>query len=479
MKLFLTLILVVVFILLVVNGAKDADKIEKLPGFNGELPTSHYSGYLPVGQLSGTRGQLHYWFIESTKGKDAPLALWLNGGPGSSSLIGLLTELGQISTNDMSLTDPIDGVPQVFLNDYAWTNEANIIFLESPKGVGFSYCEDATTSADCVNTDESTAQDAYEALVQFFISFPEYKTNKFYVTGESYAGIYIPMLLDQLDKDVLGAKINLIGAAIGNGCWGNTVGTCAFSSPEALQIKADFFYGHGMYSQTLKEEIDLACGDFNSLRPKCIQALDKMNEQIGNFNVYNIYDNCGVDQRRKLDAASYNKMLSIMSDSYVTVETSDSFKITAGYGEALNDYYCGAENAMDAYLSNEKVIEALHVKSNTVGMQYKKTVGDLRPLYSSLIQKYQILIYSGEADGCVPYVGTEAWTRGLNYTVVDDWHQWTAQPKFDEGVHKAGYAINYDKFSFVTVQGAGHMVPQFQPGYALGMIQKFFNNEKF
>ena len=62
---------------------------------------------------------------------------------------------------------------------------------------------------------------------------------------------------------------------------------------------------------------------------------------------------------------------------------------------------------MDAYLSNEKVIEALHVKANTVGMQYKKTVGDLRPLYSSLIQKYQILIYSGEADGCVPYVGTE------------------------------------------------------------------------
>ena len=145
----------------------------------------------------------------------------------------------------------------------------------------------------------------------------------------------------------------------------------------------------------------------------------------------------------------------------------------------MNDYVCGAENAMGSYLSNEQVMEALHVKPNTVGMQYKKSVGDLRPLYSSLIQKYQILIYSGEADGCVPYVGTEAWTRGLNYTVVDDWHQWTAQPKFDEGVHKAGYAINYDKFTFVTIQGAGHMVPQFQPGFALGMFQKFLKNEKF
>ena len=394
-------------------------------------------------------------------------------------MIGLLTELGQVSTNDESLKSPIDGVPQVFLNPYAWTTEANMIFLESPKGVGFSYCEDATSSSECINTDESTAQDAYEALVNFMKAFPEYKTNKFYVTGESYAGIYIPMILDQLDQDVLGAKIPLVGAAIGNGCWGNSVGTCAFSSPEALQIKSDFFYGHGMYSQTLREEIDKNCGSFKTLGVKCISSLEKMTEQTGSFNVYNIYDNCGLDQRRRRTAESNAKMLDIMSSTFVTVETPESFTINAGYGEALNDYSCGAETAMDQYLSNPEVISALHVKPNTVGMQYKKTVGDLRPLYASLIQKYQILIYSGEADGCVPYVGTEAWTRGLNFTVTEDWHQWEAKPKADEGVHKAGYAINYDKFTFITIMGAGHMVPQFQPGFALKMFQKFLAAEKF
>jgi carboxypeptidase C (cathepsin A) len=77
----------------------------------------------------------------------------LNGGPGSSSLIGLLTENGQVVTNDESLTNKVDGVPQLFVNEFAWTTKANVIWLESPKGVGFSYCDDAKTSSACVNTD--------------------------------------------------------------------------------------------------------------------------------------------------------------------------------------------------------------------------------------------------------------------------------------------------------------------------------------
>jgi carboxypeptidase C (cathepsin A) len=178
-----------------VSAAKDADKMTTLPGYAGDLKSTHYSGYIPTGSLSGVAGQLHYWFIESEGNpSEDPVVLWLNGGPGSSSLIGLLTENGQIATNDQSLTEPIDGVPQVFYNPYTWSTKANMIYLESPKGVGFSYCEDAKSSAECVNTDESTAQDAYEFLVNFFNEFPEYKANKFYITGESYAGIYIPMM---------------------------------------------------------------------------------------------------------------------------------------------------------------------------------------------------------------------------------------------------------------------------------------------
>lgn len=228
---------------------------------------------------------MHYWFIESTKSPSSdPVVLWLNGGPGSSSLIGLLTENGQVVTNDDSLTQPINGVPQVFLNPYAWTTMANVLYLESPKGVGFSYCENVKSSSECINTDESTASDAYEFLVNFFTSYPEYKTNKFYLTGESYAGIYIPMLMDQIDQDSLKATLNIAGAAIGNGCWGNTVGTCDFYSADALSISNKFYFGHGMISQSLQSEINDACRDFKQLTPACVSKLSAADSQMGNFD---------------------------------------------------------------------------------------------------------------------------------------------------------------------------------------------------
>jgi len=480
----LSLILIVLAIMAsVAQSAIEADKMTTLPGFKGPLPSTHYSGLISTGKLSGVPGKLHYWFIESTGTPSSdPVVLWLNGGPGSSSLIGLLTENGQVITSDASFEELVDGVPQLFVNPYAWTTSANVLYLESPKGVGFSYCEGIRSSSECVNTDESTALDAYEFLATFFEAFPEFKTNKFYITGESYAGIYIPMLMDQLDKDSLSAKINFIGSAIGNGCWGNTVGTCAFSSGESLQISSDFYFGHGMYSQALRAQILQECGDFTRLTARCISKLAEMESQLGQYDVYNIYDECGSDERRKLTSKNGLSMMDIrkkLSSAEVLVETKDSFSVSAGYGEALNDYACGAETAMSAWLSQPSVAEALHVKLGTPGMSYKKTATDLLPLYASLINKYQVLIYSGDTDGCVPYVGTEKWTRGLNFTVTNDWHQWVSKTSETKAFHKAGYAVTFDKFQFVTINGAGHMVPQFQPAFALTMFNKFLANEKF
>lgn len=80
-----------------------------------------------------------------------------------------------------------------------------------------------------------------------------------------------------------------------------------------------------------------------------------------------------------------------------------------------------------------------------------------------MIQPYVLCSYSGDTDGCVPYVGTEKWTRGMNSSLVTDWHQWLSKPNFEHGLTKAGYAVTYDKFQFITVNGAGHMVPQVKP----------------
>ena len=105
-----------------------------------------------------------------------PLVLWLNGGPGCSSLLGLFTELGpyHVTENGESLE----------YNPYAWNNFANIIFLESPPCVGFSFpytrnCSNYTTD------DTTTAKDNYFAMQSFLNKYPQYQGREFYIFGES------------------------------------------------------------------------------------------------------------------------------------------------------------------------------------------------------------------------------------------------------------------------------------------------------
>lgn len=133
------------------------------------------------------------------------------------------------------------------------------------------------------------------------------------------------------------------------GCIGNTVGTCAFGSGESISINVEFLHGHGLYSQALYSEIVAACGDYSTLTAKCIAKVAQMNVEAGDFNVYNIYDECGSDQRRRRlrggnsSKLSWYEVSQIMAEPSVYVSTNDSFKVSAGYTQALNDYVCGAE----------------------------------------------------------------------------------------------------------------------------------------
>jgi carboxypeptidase C (cathepsin A) len=106
-----------------------------------------------------------------------PVILWLNGGPGSSSLIGMYTENGPLVLNEDSLANST--VPTLFANPFSWTKVASVIYVESPAGVGFSYCNYAV----CLANDTSTAIDNHEVLKAFFAGYPEFSTQEFYITG--------------------------------------------------------------------------------------------------------------------------------------------------------------------------------------------------------------------------------------------------------------------------------------------------------
>ena len=141
---------------------------------------------------------------------------------------------------------------------------------------------------------------------------------------------------------------------------------------------------------------------------------------------------------------------------------------------------------MEKYLSHPEVVKALHVKAGTAGMRYgPRDRDDLRPLYAELAKQYRLVIYSGDVDGCVPYVGTEEWTSGLGFPVVEEWRGWNAGTNQNaSAMINAGYVTTYaakpnHNFTFVTIKGAGHMVPEFKPVAALQFLQRFFKNEPF
>ncbi|VDK18406.1 unnamed protein product [Anisakis simplex] len=182
----------------------------EMPYADFEYPYKMYSGYLK-GNKEGTF-KMFYWLVEAYEHpEDAPLLLWLSGGPGCSSVAGALEELGPFYVNR-------DG-KSLFQHAYAWNRHANVLFIESPVGTGFSYNTEDPKSYTV--GDDLTADINLHALSDFFSRVqPQYKTRTFFISGESYAGIYIPTLARLIvrginDKTFPNTKFQ--GMMIGNG----------------------------------------------------------------------------------------------------------------------------------------------------------------------------------------------------------------------------------------------------------------------
>jgi serine carboxypeptidase-like clade I len=176
------------------------DKIHSLPGWNQPLPSPWYSGYLNY-ELEGRQIHTHYVLVRAEDDEDSskPLIYWSNGGPGASSLFGLLTELGPLQLSDWSLDTPeykATGIPTLYYNPWSWSRLGSILIFDQPAPVGFSFCNDddvknaSSTSCGGLSwTDELASQNVYLALQEFYKTHPCLQSVDLYLTGESYAGI--------------------------------------------------------------------------------------------------------------------------------------------------------------------------------------------------------------------------------------------------------------------------------------------------
>ena len=275
---------------------KPSDEVTALPGWNAPLPSKQYSGYLAVGEHK----QLHYWLVEAENAPDsAPLVLWLNGGPGCSSLDGFIYEHGPFRT------DPTDPTKLVRFA-HTWVQHAHMLYLEAPAGVGFSYSTDA---ADYQTNDDQTASDSAEGMQAFFTAFPRYRKHAFFIAGESYAGVYVPTLaeaiLSLVDRGAWEGA-DLKGIAVGNGCSGTEVGVCG---GQRWVYDTTYLIGTALVDPQLKAQIVAQC-DFTAAAPStaCAALIDQMSAAVGHVNLYNIYGECITGKEGEAAGAQQNKI---------------------------------------------------------------------------------------------------------------------------------------------------------------------------
>ncbi|GKA52218.1 putative serine carboxypeptidase-like protein 23 [Tanacetum coccineum] len=401
---------------------------EGLPGQpSSTLGLKQFAGNLAVDVMSGR--SLFYYHVESQlDSASKPLVLWLNGGPGCSSVgLGAFTEIGPFGVNpDKTL----------YARKFAWNEVANMLFLESPASVGFSYSN--TTSDYNIIGDKITAEDTLVFLMTWFAKYPQYKGRDFYLAGESYAGFYIPELAEVIlnftrDSQSTFPIINLKGFMIGNGLLEDVNDTIGI---------IDFVWINSLVSDETRQEYLKACsgGGFYQTY-ECTLALHKTRAEIGNVNTLNI-----------------NEPLCIDPSSPVNVSTSGGTSVDV----------CDLFYVME-YLNLPQVQEALHANRTKLPYawspcysaqhRWHDTPLNMFPIYMRLIEhNLSILLYSGEADACVPAIGTRRALAAMGLRIVLPWKLWSAYGTYEnwnvnelesEGI---GICENYRVFGWKKVK---------------------------
>ncbi|KAL9841669.1 putative sinapoylglucose--sinapoylglucose O-sinapoyltransferase [Arabidopsis thaliana] len=421
-------------LLFIINHHVDSGSIVKfLPGFEGPLPFELETGYIGIGEEEDV--QLFYYFIKSERNpKEDPLLLWLSGGPGCSSITGLLFENGPLALK----SEVYNGtVPSLVSTTYSWTKTVNIIFLDQPIGAGFSY-----SRIPLIDTPSDTGEvkNIHEFLQKWLSKHPHFSSNPFYASGDSYSGMIVPALVQEISKgNYICCKppINLQGYILGNPI-------TYFEVDQNYRIP--FSHGMALISDELYESIRRDCkGNYFNVDPrntKCLKLVEEYHKCTDELNEFNI----------------------LSPDCDTT--SPDCF---------LYPYYL-----LGYWINDESVRDALHVNKSSIGkwerctyqnrIPYNKDINNSIPYHmNNSISGYRSLIYSGDHDLVVPFLATQAWIKSLNYSIIHEWRPWMIKDQI------AGYTRTYsNKMTFVTVKGSGHTA-EYKPNETFIMFQRWIS----
>ncbi|XP_065311262.1 venom serine carboxypeptidase-like [Dermacentor albipictus] len=405
----------------------------------GDVPdVTSYSGFITVDKELGNH--LFFWFFPASENSEsAPVSMWLQGGPGTSSLEGLFVEHGPYFIDE-------NGDPQ--MRDLTWTRIISMLYIDNPAGTGFSFTESEDGYA--TNQDD-VSRDMLELLQQFFTLFSGYASNDFYMSGESYGGKFVPSIGAALheSKDKLRVPINFKGIAIGNG----------MTDPITMLLYGDFLYYIGLMDKQQARH----------MQNECDRAAILIRE--GNY----------------VEAT-------VLTTSLILGTVAGQ---TTYFGNVTGYEYCynylmtqkpEPQTRFKYFVDTPTVRKAIHVGqipfeggSSDVMVHFAADLmKSVKERLTVLVENYKVLVYNGHLDIIVPYTATQAMMDSLQWSGSEEWSN--AERKIwrsHDGQHIHGYAKNVRNCTLVLVRDAGHILPYDQPEAAYDMITRFIHEEPF
>ncbi|XP_065828120.1 lysosomal protective protein-like isoform X2 [Oscarella lobularis] len=407
-----------------------SDLIKSLPGEpHPGVAAKQYSGYLKISDNKS----LHYWFIESNQEEDYPFILWLTGGPGCSSLDALLSQTGPYLVSD-------DG--NLTVNPYSWSQFANVLYLEAPAGVGFSFSRNVPTHYN----DSEIVGDIIHGLHIFLKNHSEHRNNPFYIFAEGYASVQGIPLAKHLLSDW---EIRLAGLIIEGG---------HIDRKENMNSIIDYAYYHGAIGLSLWDSLHEYCCDnetgkcsyYESNSSNCMDYVTSVQETLDQLNLYDYLDYCKLPPHLEVE------------------------KLQAGFSHL----HCINQTAETVYLNRIDVKRAIHVNedfvsqwtpcSETVSGLYQYSNKSYLSNITQLAQETRIAFVTGTEDMVFNYLGTQNSIESLNLRISSAWKYWLHNDAI------AGFSTVYNEsLSLFTVNGAGHYVARSQAGPLKSLVEAF------
>ncbi|CAN7984252.1 unnamed protein product [Ixodes hexagonus] len=417
------------------NKIGEARTKSQITLFKDKVGAVAHSGYITINKEY--KSNLFFLHIQAMlKSSTAPLLLWLQGGPGLSSLFGQFLEIGPLA---------IDGEGRTYPRKLTVQKQMNIVFLDQPVGSGYSY----TSSPDgyAKNLDDVSAG-ITDFLKQFLAIFPEYKGRDFYIGGESYGARFAIGIAHTLSTtNISGVPLNIKGLICGAG----------FLGP-LLQVadSHNFLFEASMLTAEGREQF--------ASRFELLRNISKVNETVA--------------------------LLLLMQTIFTSDTTPTLFQQLTEYDNQASILYATKPANMlayEKYVQTKEFKKAVHVGASVVFQQEMAQVtlslledylANINEEIEELLDTYKVLFYYGQVDSLFPAVHQKLFARSLNWTGAEEFRNADREAfRADNSSRNLqGYKTRAEDFTEVVLLKAGHYAAVDEPAAVYYIMSELFRS---